>query len=217
MDLKLIKCNACDLDVVNAARVSYAQHIDDFREKDKGLIKFLIRERHGTPFEHGSFTFHVEAPIFVFREWQRHRAGHSFSEMSGRYVELEDRFYDPEHFRTQVGKPGAYKYELMENDSTAEAYGHSLMEATYEHCWETYKWLLDEGVAREQARAVLPLGIYSQMYWTCNPRSLMHFIGLRNDSNAQEEIRVLAQKAEDILLEKMPVTGAAFIEMGRKI
>ena len=105
---------ATDLAVVNAARVSFNVASDEMTERDEGLIRFLMRERHGTPFEHGYFRFLVKAPIFVVREHHRHRAGHSYNEWSGRYSKLEAEFYVPDYVRTQVGKPGAYSFEPVE-------------------------------------------------------------------------------------------------------
>ena len=214
MKVELIKALAEDLDVVNAARVSVDQWHDLMEEGDDKLIGFLMRERHGSPFEHAYFKFRVEAPIFVFREWHRHRVGHSYNEMSGRYTELEPIFYSPETFRIQVGKPGAYKYiELDPSDRYDEAWG--IMQDSFQESWIAYQSLLKLGIAREQARAVLPVGTYSKMIWSCNPRSFMHFLGLRNAPQAQKEIRLLAASAEQHLRTYMPITHAAFVNNGR--
>ena len=105
---------ANDLSVVNGARVSFARHKEEMDESDEGLIRFLLRERHGSPFEHGYFRFLVKAPIFVVREHHRHRAGHSYNEWSGRYSKLEAEFYVPDHVRRQLGKPGAYTFEPVD-------------------------------------------------------------------------------------------------------
>ena len=107
---------ASDLAVVNGARVSFNQESDELTERDEGLIRFLIRERHGSPFEHGYFRFLVKAPIFVVREHHRHRAGHSYNEWSGRYSKMDAEFYVPDNVRTQVGKPGAYRFEPVDED-----------------------------------------------------------------------------------------------------
>src|SRR3954467_1364616 len=108
---------ASDLSVVNGARVSFARKKDDMDESDEGLIRFLMRDRHGTPFEHNAFRFHIRCPIFVAREWMRHRIG-SFNEFSMRYAKATDDFYVPEagDVRTQVGKPGAYSFEPVDSD-----------------------------------------------------------------------------------------------------
>lgn len=229
MKVELIASCASDLDVVNAARVSFAQQseLEEVRvdsgsvighklsERDAGLIRFLARNRHGTPFEHGFFKFHVDAPIFIFREWHRHRVGHSYNEMSGRYVELEERFYWPDAWRVQKGKPGAYTFEPVAPDWEFNDYALEIMADSYHHAWKVYRELMALGVAKEQARAVLPVGIYSQMIWSCNPRSLMHFCSLRNAPNAMKEIRDLAAQVEEEFKRIMPVTADAFIENGR--
>lgn len=209
MKIKLIESCASDLSVVNAARVSFAQEVEELSEGDEKLIGFLMRKRHGTPFEHGFFRFHVEAPIFVFREWHRHRVGHSYNEMSGRYVELKEKFFFPDEFRTQTGKPGNYAYEPVPYEIHNQAITE--YEVAYKQCWRSYQNLLELGIAKEHARAVLPLGIYSQMHWSCNPRSLMHFLGLRNKPDAQKEIRDLAAEAMCVFEEIMPITASAFV------
>lgn len=208
----LLDSQASDLAVVNAARISLDTQHPDMEEGDAPLIRFLLRNRHGTPFEHGYFKFLVEAPIFVFREHHRHRAGHSYNEMSGRYTQLEPKFYVPNEARVQQGKPGAYVYE-DEPALTKPVQRH--VQRSYEIAWATYEDLLRMGVAKEQARVVLPVGIYTKMIWSCNPRSLMHFLGLRNAPTAQAEIRAIAQQAETALRRIMPITWAAFIEAGR--
>src|SRR5438874_12459654 len=133
--------------VVNAARVSFARHKDAMDASDEGLIRFLLRERHGTPFEHNSFRFHIRCPIFVAREWFRHRIG-SFNEFSMRYAMATDDFYvpEPEDVRSQVGKPGAYSFEPVD-DELAERTREEL-QAVYDTAYETYERLVDAGVAR---------------------------------------------------------------------
>ena len=205
---------ASDLAVVNGARVSFNDETQDMTERDEGLIRFLMRERHGSPFEHGYFRFLVKAPIFVVREHHRHRAGHSYNEWSGRYSKLEAEFYVPEFVRTQVGKPGAYRFEPVD-DATREA-ARAEIERAASEAFASYERLLEQGVAKEVARSVLPLATYTKYYWSCNPRSLMHFCGLRNHEAAQYEIREYAAAAEDFLAELMPVTHAAFLENDRR-
>ncbi|MEJ7568048.1 MAG: FAD-dependent thymidylate synthase [Gaiellaceae bacterium] len=200
---------ASDLAVVNGARVSFNQESDEFSERDAGLIRFLIRERHGSPFEHGYFRFLVKAPLFVVREHHRHRAGHSYNEWSGRYAKMDAEFYVPDNVRTQVGKPGAYSFEPVD-DETREATRREI-EENAERAFEAYERLLEQGVAKEVARTVLPLSTYTKYYWSCNPRSLMHFCGLRNHESAQFEIRQYAAAAEFFLEKLMPITHAAFV------
>lgn len=172
-----------------------------------------MREGHGSPFEKGYFEFHVEAPIFVFREWHRHRVGHSYNEMSGRYTKMEPKFYRPETVRSQKGSPGKYIFEELGKAAGLGIDG--ILDTAYQMSWKTYETLLANGVAKEQARAVLPLGLYSQMIWSCNPRSLMHFLSLRNAPDAQEEIRECARQAEEIFTEIMPVTASEFVKNSR--
>jgi thymidylate synthase (FAD) len=233
--VRLVEFAGSDLSVVNAARVSYDQEstlegyrgyedidgvsteisMSRLRKADAGLLGYLMKNRHGTPFEHNYFQFHVRAPIFVFREWHRHRIGISINEESGRYVELQPDFYlpDDDHCRKQVGKPGHYTYEPVP-PVHAKAI-RDMLDTSYRRSYSIYKQLMDEGVAKEVARAALPVATYSQMLWTCNARSLMAFLSLRNAPTAQREIKDYAQAMEDIFLAQMPVTAAAFIKHGR--
>ena len=205
---------ASDLSVVNAARVIFARRKDVMEEGDAGLIRFLMRERHGTPFEHNAFRFHIRAPIFVAREWFRHRIG-SFNEFSMRYAKATDEFYvpAPEDVRSQVGKPGAYSFEPV-TDEIAQTTRDELA-AVYDQAFETYERLVEAGVARELARSVMPVGAYTEFYWTVNARALMNFVSLRAADTAQREIRRYADACELFLAEKMPVTHASFVAAGR--
>ncbi len=212
--VRLDDAMADDLSVVNGARVSFARHKTEMDDSDAGLIRFLMRERHGTPFEHNSFRFHIRAPIFVAREWFRHRVG-SFNEFSMRYAKATDDFYvpEPDDVRSQVGKPGAYSFEPVEAgvaETTREE-----MRAVYEAAFSAYERLVERGVARELARSVLPVGAYTEFYWTVNARALMNFLSLRNSETAQREIRRYAEACEQFLAEKMPVTHAAFVANDR--
>jgi len=205
---------ADDLSVVNGARVSFARRKEEMDASDEGLIRFLMRDRHGSPFEHNAFRFHVRCPIFVAREWFRHRLG-SFNEFSLRYAKATDDFYVPaaEDVRTQVGKPGAYTFEPVD-EQLAETTREELR-AVYEQAYDTYTRLVEQGVARELARSVLPVGAYTQFYWTVNARALMNFVSLRNSEFAQLEIRRYAEAVEAFFAGLMPVTHAAFVENGR--
>jgi thymidylate synthase (FAD) len=212
--VRLDDAMADDLSVVNGARVSFARHKDVMDESDEGLIRFLMRDRHGTPFEHNSFRFHIRCPIFVAREWMRHRVG-SFNEFSLRYAKATDDFYVPEadDVRSQVGKPGAYSFEPVP-DEVAEVTREKL-QAVYDAAYQAYEELVELGVARELARSALPVGAYTEFYWTINARSLMNFLSLRNAETAQREIRRYAQACELFLEQLMPVTYAAFVAGGR--
>src|SRR4051812_4445772 len=205
---------ASDLSVVNAARVSFARRKEAMDESDEGLIRFLMRDRHGTPFEHNAFRFHVRCPLFVAREWFRHRVG-SFNEFSMRYAKATDDFYvpEPEDVRTQVGKPGSYSFATVDAELADET--REELRAVYEHAYATYERLVERGVARELARAVIPVGAYTEFYWTLNARSLMNFVSLRAAETAQREIRRYAEACERFLAERMPVTHAAFVANDR--
>jgi len=226
MTVELVRSAASDADVLFAARVSTAgeQSLDQVgadASGSAGLINYLMRDRHGSPFEHNSFTFFVSAPIFVFREFMRHRV-FSYNEESGRYRRLEPVFYvpGPERKLVQQGKPGRYVFV----DGSAEQ--HRLVrEVTERSCTEAYRAyleLLDAGVAREVARGVLPVSIYSSMYATCNARALMHFLSLRTKredstfpSFPQREIEMVAEQMEAAFAEAMPLTHQAWNHNGR--
>jgi len=212
--VRLDDAMADDLSVVNAARVSFARRKDEMDESDEGLIRFLMRDRHGTPFEHNSFRFHIRSPIFVAREWMRHRVG-SFNEFSMRYAKATDDFYVPEaeDVRSQVGKPGAYTFEPVSPELAEQT--REELRALYDAAYATYARLVEQGVARELARSVMPVGAYTEFYWTVNARSLMNFVSLRAAETAQREIRRYADACERFLAERMPVTYDAFVAAGR--
>ncbi|MFN8188664.1 MAG: FAD-dependent thymidylate synthase [Gaiellales bacterium] len=212
--VRLDAAMADDLSVANSARVSFARRKEVLDESDTGLVRFLMRDRHGTPFEHNAFRFHVRCPLFVAREWFRHRVG-SFNEESARYHQLEGDFYvpAPEDVRSQVGKPGSYAFEPVDGETAAGV--REDLAAHYGRAYRLYQELIDRGLAKELARCVLPMGTFTQFYWTVNARSLMNFISLRNAPTAQYEIRRYAEALETIFAELMPVTCAAFVENGR--
>ncbi|MFC8827144.1 FAD-dependent thymidylate synthase [Streptomyces sp. NPDC057137] len=223
----LVKHTAGDSDVLWAARVSTAgeQSLEELSkdpERSKGLINFLMRDRHGSPFEHNSMTFFISAPIFVFREFMRHRVGWSYNEESGRYRELQPVFYVPDASRklVQEGRPG--KYVFVDGTQEQQDLTERAMTESYRQAYEAYQEMLAAGVAREVARAVLPVGLYSSMYATCNARSLMHFLGLRTQHEAakvpsfpQREIEMVGEKMEEQWARLMPLTHAAFNGNGR--
>ena len=213
--VRLDGCMADDLSVVNGARVSFAQRAEEMTDRDAGLIRFLMRERHGSPFEHNAFRFHIKLPIFVMREWARHRIG-SFNEWSGRYSQLEPEFYvpAPEDVRSQIGKPGSYSFETVEPELAEHT--REAQEAVFAEAYRTYEDLLERGVAKEIARNVLPVAIYTQFYWTVNARSLMNFLSLRNSETAQREIRRYAEAVEELFASRMPITHAAFVANERR-
>ncbi|WP_327154501.1 FAD-dependent thymidylate synthase [Streptomyces tubercidicus] len=225
--VELVKHSAADSDVLWAARVSTAgeQSLEELQkdpERSKGLINYLMRDRHGSPFEHNSMTFFISAPIFVFREFMRHRVGWSYNEESGRYRQLEPVFYVPGESRklVQQGRPG--KYEFVEGTPEQYKLTSGVMEDSYRRAYEAYEEMLAAGVAREVARAVLPVGLFSSMYATCNARSLMHFLGLRTQheqakvpSFPQREIEMVGEQMEAHWARLMPLTYGAFNANGR--
>ena len=213
--LRLDAVMADDLSVVNSARISFAKRVEELGEADINLINYLMRERHGTPFEHNAFRFHVRCPIFVAREWFRHRIG-SFNEFSGRYSEFTQDAYipEPQDVRTQTGKPGDYIYEPLEEEAANQAIKQ--ITKAYDTAFETYRELLSHNVAKELARIVLPVGAHTEFYWTVNARSLMNFISLRTAENAQREIRAFAVGVEEHFAQHMPHTWQAFNDYGRK-
>lgn len=190
-------------------------------EELQGKINYLMKNRHGTPFEHNAFTFFVKAPIAVFREWHRHRIGFSYNEESGRYKQLEPEFYIPPPHRplVQVGKPGHYTFE----EGTKEQYLDTkmTMEMTFDECYRAYENMLAAGVAKEVARGVLPVYIYTSMYVTVNARSLMAFLSLRTKfpesmfpSFPMWEIEECGHKLDSIFMQHMPSTRHAFRTFG---
>ena len=218
--VQLVDANASDKSVAMSARISTGGASVD-EAKDAGLINYLMRDRHGTPFEHNSFTFRVEAPIFVFREFMRHRIA-SYNEESGRYKELDPVFYipDPDRKLIQIGKTGAYEF-IAGTDEQYKTTFACVQESSMQS-YSYYQDMLEAGVAREVARIVLPVNLYSSMYVTMNARALMNFLSLRTKrddstfpSYPQREIEMCAEKMEDIFAEKMPVTHATFNKNGR--
>lgn len=189
-----------DKSIVNAARVSFAgDNALPFDERDAKLIKYLLKHHHGSPFEHNSLTFKVVAPIFVVRQWQRHRIA-SYNEISARYVEVLERFYTPVQFREQAKNNRQASIEASE--TLEQGVARALYESAWKASFEAYHNLLELGVAKEQARGVLPVTQYTEFYFTCNLRALFHFLELRDHAGAQWEIqqyaRALAQLAEPI-------------------
>jgi len=224
--VELVRASAQDADVVFAARVSTVGEqsltdIDADPAESTGLINFLMRERHGSPFEHTSMTFFVNAPIFVWREHMRHRIS-SYNEESGRYRELLPVFYVPASDRNiiQVGKPGAY--EFLPGSAEQYALIDTEMKRACIDAYGAYQSMLAAGVAREVARMVLPVSIYSSAYVTMNARALMNFLSLRRKAEGsqfpsypQREIEMVAELYEQYWADLMPITHQAFVRNGR--
>lgn len=222
MTVKLVRSMASDDMVVQAAQVS-AKGENNPETLPLRLIQALMKGKHGSPFEHNAFTFFVEAPLFVFREWQRHRIG-SFNEMSGRYTTLKPKFFLTPRDRPMINVGTKMKPEMVA--ASDEIYNLHIKNkrATALIAWDSYMDDLDAGIANEVAREDLPLNIYSQMYWTVNARSLMNFLSLRGTqddrpeetrSYPQREIQMAAEQIEVIFSREMPYTYDSFVENGR--
>ncbi len=222
LTVELIDSMGGDDSIVQAMMVSTVGADAKDVEASFGRINFLMANRHGTPFEHAAMTFYAEVPIFVFREWHRHRIGVSYNEMSGRYTQLPPMYYipSPERNLVQVGKPGHYTfrpgrpevYEWLKLNMQVEARQN----------YQNYENRLAAGVAKEVARMSLGLNVFSAQFFTCNPRSLMAFLSLRTKSDIStfpsypmREIEMASELMEDIFAERFPLTYRAFNENGR--
>lgn len=208
--VELIDALASDNMVAMAAWVSHDADSEERlenRERVQGLINFLYRNKHMSPFEHGTFIFKVDVPLFVAREFQRHRT-FSYNEVSGRYTEMKPRFWRADTARTQHGKPGNYYFEDGTEEQTALYLRKK--EIRLQAAWSDYQEMLEAGIAKEQAREDLPLSTMTQFYATANPRNIMQFLTLRNDKHALAEIRDVAVKMEKIFAERMPMTYNAY-------
>lgn len=192
-----------DLTVVNAARVSFDKVSEELTERDIQLLEYLAKHEHTAPYRHCYITLRVKAPIFCFRQIMKHRIASDFNEMSGRYVEFhEDEFWIPDSFRLQakINKQGSFG-SLSEIDTEIALNDYI---ASCEHSVKTYKRLIDAGVCREQARGLLPVGMYSTVFWTMSLQAMAHFIRLRTDSHAQYETQLYGHAVKDIGLKLFP-------------
>jgi len=207
--VRLIDVMGDDSSIVQAARVSYGKGTKTVNE-DRGLIRYLMRHRHTTPFEMVEFKFHIKLPIFVARQWIRHRTA-NVNEYSGRYSEMKDEFYIPEleqiRFQSQINKQGRSEETLDENTSKEIL---QLLVANQVKSYDDYKTLLDKGLTREIARITLPLSNYTEWYWKIDLHNLFHFLKLRLDSHAQYEIRVYAESIANIVKIVVPLAWEAF-------
>lgn len=201
--VRLVGSYGDDARIVEAARVSYGNGTKTKRE-DQALINYLMRHEHMSPFEMVDFTFHIKAPIFIARQWFRHRTA-SVNEISARYSVMKDEFYEPQQLRGQskTNKQGSEDAIIEDGFLVKEA---------YEHAYEYYEMLIADGVAREQARMVLPVGMYTEFYWKQNLRNLLHFIKLRIDGHAQQEIREYAEAIANMIWQVAPMAWEAFQE-----
>ncbi|MXV45287.1 FAD-dependent thymidylate synthase [Saccharibacter sp. 17.LH.SD] len=211
--LRVVDYMGDDAAVVQAARVSYGKGTRRTSE-DAGLIRYLMRHRHSTPFEMCEIKFHVKLPVFVARQWIRHRMA-SVNEYSARYSVLDREFYIPaeEHIATQSKTNNQGRGDVLDPEVAQEV--RAILQRDALQCYADYEDMLDpdgKGVARELARMNLTLNTYTQWYWKIDLHNLMHFLALRADSHAQYEIRVYAEKMIEILRAWLPLTMAAFEE-----
>lgn len=185
--VELVRVSGSDIDVVNAARVSYGKFVDTITERDRSLIQFLMDHAHTSPFEHNQLSFRIKCPLFVARQWMRHRMN-SYNEISYRYVKAPLEFYIPPKWRSQDTKNKQASIGSFDDAALTAAYKEAIEKAV-----AAYEQLLEAGIGRELARAVLPTATYTQFIFTCNLHSLMHFMRLRLHAGAQFEIRQYAQ------------------------
>lgn len=205
-----------ELTIVNCARVSFGVEKDALDARDEKLIHYLVRNQHFSPFRHVFFRFKIRAPEFVLRQWYKHIVGaewtsthpcqlHGWNEVSGRYVVLDSMFY-PTVWRQQSTDNKQGSDGIVEKQDKCDA----LYQQAIDTVTKTYQELVALGVAKEQARMLLPLSIMSEVIWTCSLQAAIHFIELRNEAHAQEEIREFGEAMENLVREKFPTTWEAF-------
>lgn len=212
---QLVDSMGSDESVVHAARVSIVGARAETEEgEQKGLLSFLMRNRHASPFEHITATFLLEVPIFVTREVHRHRT-FSYNEVSGRYSVLQPKFYAPDFDRPlhQVGKPGSYTFEQGTDEEVLMVWTE--LRHAYQTAWSGYKYMLDKGIAKEVARDLLPVGVYTSFYMTGNLRNWLNFLSLRTAPDALYEIRDVAGQIETQLHKLSPTVMNLWDEYGR--
>src|SRR5579872_367905 len=198
--VELVRVSGSDLDVVNAARVSYGKVSSHVSDRDKKLIAFLMEHNHTSPFEHNQLSFRIKAPIFVARQWMRHRMN-SYNEISYRYVKASLEFYIPPKWRSQDTKNKQASIGSFDNPEFTQKLKDAIAYSV-----QTYEYLLENGIGREIARSVLPLGTYTEFIFTCNLHSLMHFLKLRLHAGAQYEIQMYAQSLLKLALPHFPIS-----------
>lgn len=201
---RLVDHMGSDAAIVQAARVSYGQGTKT-PSGDRALIRYLMRHRHTTPFEMVEFKFHIKAPIFVARQWLRHRTA-SVNEVSARYSILPDEYFLPERLRVQSSVNHQGSGEAMDGDEFLILKQKSACDLAF----HTYEELLRKGCSRELARTHLPLSTYTEFYWKMNLHNLLHFLKLRMDDHAQKEIQDLAKQVYELIKPIIPLTCEAF-------
>jgi thymidylate synthase (FAD) len=210
--VRLVDYLGSDSRIVQAARVSYGEGTKSFRQ-DKGLISYLMRNEHTSPFEQVNFTFHIKMPIFVARQWIRHRTAR-VNEISGRYSVMANEAYIPdmEHINFQSDDNKQGRSDEPVDQKTREQVA-SILKADQERAFAAYHEMLDLGIARELARIDLPLSLYTQWYWQMDLHNLFHFLKLRLDNHAQYEIRVYAEAILEIIRTVCPMACEAFEQL----
>lgn len=207
--VRLVDHMGSDAAIVQAARVSYGEGTKKVSE-DRALIRYLMRQGHTSPFEMVEFKFHVKLPIFVARQWIRHRTA-NVNEYSGRYSVMKQEFYLPEakdvRFQSTVNKQGRAEEEVP--DELKQRF-IEFLQKTHAASYEEYQRLIDEGLARELARIGLPLSLYTEWYWKIDLHNLFHFLRLRLDPHAQHEIRQYAKIMADMVKIVCPLAYKAF-------
>ena len=210
--VEVIDSLGTDLTVVNSARVSFGKRHTKYTDGDRKLVRFLAKYKHFSPFRHMIVQFHLKAPEFVMRQWYKHVVGiettsssstkdHAWNELSGRYVPVEDYYY-PQYFRKQSED----NKQASEGEIEDQKQCYFLWEKGLHQVQETYKELLELGVAKEQARAILPLSQYTEVYWTASFQAIMNFIELRNEKTAQWEIHQYAKIIKEMMYDIYPET-----------
>ena len=205
-----------DLTVVNSARVSFGKRKEKFDKSDERLVRYLAKYKHYSPFRHLQIQFHIKAPEFVMRQWYKHVVGiettsnsstkdHAWNEISGRYVEY-DEFYQPAVYRKQSDD----NKQASEGQFEKSEYDYQFVDINWtnahEICVSAYKQLIEIGMAKEQARCILPLTLYTEVYWTASFQAVMNFIELRNEKTSQIEIQEYAKSMLDLMHESFPKT-----------
>lgn len=212
---------ASDLAVVNAARVSMSKRSESLNEKDIELINFLAQHEHFSPFRHCVFRLHFKIPEFVARQFYKHIIGSdytfkdtAFNEVSGRYIEFSDDFWSPDYFRKGAKnvKQGSLEERVENNDELTKLY-----EDTCKNSFDTYHKLIDAGICKEQARAVLPLSFITEFYWSASLQSCLHFVRLRQDPHAQKEIQELADAMLELITPICPESIKALLNNEVKV
>ena len=210
--IEVVDSLGSDLTVVNSARVSFGKRKEKFDDSDKRLVKYLAKHKHYSPFRHLQVQFHIKAPEFVMRQWYKHVVGiettsnsstkdHAWNEISGRYVEY-DEFYEPTIYRKQSEDNKQASEGQFEGDDIKDVEGH--WTRAHNMSLTAYENLIDAGMAKEQARCILPLTLYTEVYWTASFQAIMNFIELRNEKTAQIEIQEYAKALLELMNDTFP-------------